>query len=214
MTRQNRVNPLGELVAHVSRGTLMGNRGCIHDVSGRLGRTHWARKLWVFCALEFNGRHRQVMAPGQYTELFFLDEATALAAGHRPCATCQRERYETFLSTWQRAFGTRPSPSDIDAALHKERGVVIGADRLPTMPFGRVPIGAFFIQGNNATPLLRSPTGILDWSFSGYRSSGQQRLSDAMNVTLVTPVSTARLLASGYAARLHASSRDAVPNIK
>ena len=89
MPRQNRVNPWGEIISVSDRGLFMGNRGTLHDAHGQLTSQRWTRKPWVTCQLSFKDRHRQVMSPGQYTELFFLDEATALAAGHRPCATCQ-----------------------------------------------------------------------------------------------------------------------------
>lgn len=90
MPRQNRVNPFGEIIATPERGTFMGNRGVLHDEEGRV-RRKWKVKRWIVCVLEFRGRKRKVMTPRRYTELFFLDEATALAAGHRPCAECRRE---------------------------------------------------------------------------------------------------------------------------
>ena len=99
MPRQNRVTPFGEIVAVPERGTMMGNRGRLHDEEGRIRRP-WQVKRWLICLLEFNGRHRQVMAPDRYTELFFLDEATALAAGHRPCFECRRKSYNAFVDAW------------------------------------------------------------------------------------------------------------------
>ena len=94
---QNRVTPFGEIVALVARGTMMGNRGgCLHDAEGRLGRRRCASRRWICCVLDFKGRHRQVITPGRYMELFFLDEATALAAGHRPCAECSHADYRAF----------------------------------------------------------------------------------------------------------------------
>ena len=99
MPRQNRVTPFGEIVAVPERGTMMGNRGRLHDDEGRIRRP-WQVKRWLVCLLEFNGRHRQVMAPDRYTELFFLDEATALAAGHRPCFECRRKSYNAFVDAW------------------------------------------------------------------------------------------------------------------
>ncbi|WP_197446143.1 hypothetical protein [Tautonia plasticadhaerens] len=95
MPRRNRVTPHGEIVAVPARGTLMGNRGVFHDAKGQIRRP-WALRRWILCVLAFKGRCRQVMAPGRYTELFFVDEATGLAAGHRPCAECQRARYNAF----------------------------------------------------------------------------------------------------------------------
>jgi len=99
MTLQNRVTPFGEIVAVPARGTLMGNRGCLHDAERRIVASS-ARVAWVTCRLEWNGIRRQIMAPGKYTELFFLDEATALAAGHRPCGDCRGERLLEFERAW------------------------------------------------------------------------------------------------------------------
>ena len=97
MPRQNRVTPAGDIIATPERGTFFGNRGVLHDDQGRIRRT-WQLKRWLICVLEYKGRRRTVMTPGRYTELFFLDEATALAAGHRPCAECRRERYNAFCA--------------------------------------------------------------------------------------------------------------------
>ncbi|HEY3229252.1 MAG TPA: hypothetical protein VGJ87_08530, partial [Roseiflexaceae bacterium] len=102
MPYQNRVTPEGALIATTARGTLMGNRGCLHDERKRIVRTYQVRR-WIICLLEFKGRWRAIMSPGKYTELFFLDEATALAAGHRPCAECQRERFTMFRAHWAAA---------------------------------------------------------------------------------------------------------------
>jgi hypothetical protein len=99
MPRQNRVTPLGELIADPGRGLVYGNRGCLHDGEGRIRRSHNGKR-WIACRLEFKGRRRPLMRPGRFTELFFLDEATAFAAGHRPCAECRREDYNRFVSIW------------------------------------------------------------------------------------------------------------------
>jgi len=101
---QNRVTPRGDIIATPARGTLMGNRGCLHDEARRIVRPIvGGYRAWVTCVLTFKGRRRPVMRPGRYTELFFLDEATALAAGHRPCAECQRQRYQLFRAHWAAA---------------------------------------------------------------------------------------------------------------
>jgi hypothetical protein len=131
MPRQNRVTPWGESIAVPDRGLFMGNRGTLHDANGWFTSQRWTRKAWVTCQLSFKGRHRQVMAPGQYTELFFLDEATALAAGHRPCATCRREDYSQFTQLWVKANAQRlglanPSSTDIGNTLHQERFISSG----------------------------------------------------------------------------------------
>lgn len=123
--RQNRVTPFGDIVASSARGTLMGNRGCLHDASGRITRPY-RLTAWIYCLLEFKGRRRAVMSPGKYTELFFLDEATALAAGHRPCAECQRGRYNEFMAYWGKANaellgGEKLRAGAVDAVLQRER---------------------------------------------------------------------------------------------
>src|SRR6202161_2154067 len=104
MPRQNRVTPFGEIITTPERGTFMGNRGVLHDTEGSLERA-WQAKRWLVCVLEFRGRKRQVMTPKRYTELFFLDEATALAAGHRPCRECRYADYQRFRSLWEECYG-------------------------------------------------------------------------------------------------------------
>ena len=121
MPLQNRVTPAGEIIADPARGTLMGNRGILHDAQQRLGAARWRHRHWIYCRLAFKGRWREVMAPSRYTELFFLDEATALAAGHRPCCECQREDFRRFQAAWQQAFGHAASAGAIDRALHEAR---------------------------------------------------------------------------------------------
>ncbi len=124
MPRQNRVTPPGEIVAAPERGTFMGNRGCLHDAKGQIRRP-WQLERWIVCVLAFKGRQRRVMTPGRYTELFFLDEATALAAGHRPCAECRRERFNAYRRALAAggAKGDEPlrSAVEIDHRLHAER---------------------------------------------------------------------------------------------
>ena len=121
MALQNRVTPLGELIATPERGSVYGNRGCLHDEAGRI-RRRYNGKRWIACRLRFRGRHRgSMMQPGRYTELFFLDEATAMAAGHRPCAECRREDYDRFGEIWvERGLGA-PGADAIDVRLHEER---------------------------------------------------------------------------------------------
>src|SRR3954447_5212073 len=120
MPRQNRVTPLGDIVAHPGRGLVFGNRGCLHDGSGRIRRTHRTR-AWIACRLEFKDRRRELMRPGRFTELFFLDEATALAAGHRPCAECRRADYDALVALWRERHPTDAGADAIDTRLHAER---------------------------------------------------------------------------------------------
>ena len=117
MPTRNRVTPFGEILATPERGTMMGNRGILHDAEGRIRRA-WQVKRWLLCVLEFKERHRTVMTPNRYTELFFLDEAVSLAAGHRPCAECRRPRYHAFRAAWG---VPPPSADEMDRALHPAR---------------------------------------------------------------------------------------------
>jgi len=130
MPRQNRVTPFGSIIAIPERGTFMGNRGVLHNAEGHIRRA-WQVKRWIVCVLEFRGRKRTVMTPNSYTELFFLDEATALAAGHRPCAECRHSRFLDFCNAWRSGHPKadslhRPTADEIDNRLHTER---LTADR-------------------------------------------------------------------------------------
>src|SRR5436309_1754563 len=121
MPRQNRVTPLSELVADPARGLVYGNRGCLHDEAGRI-RRRYNGKRWITCRLEFRGWKRgALMQPGRFTELFFLDEATAFAAGHRPCALCRREDYHSIGTIWRELHPRQVGADAIDAQLHAER---------------------------------------------------------------------------------------------
>src|SRR5205823_4493369 len=124
---QNRVTPLGDLIVTPERGLGYGNRGCLHDEHRQIRRRQ-ATKRWIACQLQFRGRRRkQLMAPGRYTELFFLDEATALAAGHRPCAECRRADYNRLTELWWQLYEDEGGAEAIDAQLHRER--IDGAGR-------------------------------------------------------------------------------------
>jgi hypothetical protein len=147
MPLQNRVTPFGEIVAVAERGTMMGNRGILHDAAGRL-RRRWAGRLWICCVLEFRGRREPVMAPGHYTRLFFLDEPTALAAGHRPCACCRRSAYLAFRSAWaagnaELGLGPTPRAVEIDRVLQAERVGPGGSKRLRRAQLDELPDGTF-----------------------------------------------------------------------
>ena len=148
MPLQNRVTPLGELVAHPARGLVYGNRGCLHDAEGRIRRS-FATRRWIACRLRFKDWQRQaLLQPGRFTELFFLDEATALAAGHRPCALCRRADYNRFLEIVQ-AKGA----DAIDARLHDER-LDGSRRRYHRAGFGELPDGAFVLHGGRPHLIL------------------------------------------------------------
>src|SRR5215208_6069555 len=146
MPRQNRVTPLGELIADPARGLVYGNRGCLHDAEGRI-RRRYAGKRWIACRLRFRGWHRHPMLqPGRFTELFFLDEATAFAAGHRPCALCRRDDYNRFVSMWRELYPGTPGADAIDSRLHAERvEAATRAQRRHRARLDTLPDGAFVL---------------------------------------------------------------------
>jgi hypothetical protein len=208
MPLQNRVTPFGEIVAHPARGTVMGNRGILHDAGQRLGRSRWRHPHWIACRLEFKGRRRHLMAPRAYTELFFLDEATALAAGHRPCAECRRAAFDAFRSAWHDAFeetkGTRAP--DIDRALHRAR-VESRSRRQITFAaeLDRLPDGAFVIlPGEPATAWLVLDDRLFPYAPEGY---GPARVRPSgCEAHVLTPEPTVAVLAAGYRPELHRSA--------
>lgn len=205
MPQQNRVTPFGDLIATPARGTLMGNRGCLHDSQGAIRRTYQGKR-WIICVLAFKNRRRTIMAPGQYTELFFLDEATALAAGHRPCAECQRERFNLFRTVWTAANPhlvggiKKTSATFIDAVLHEER---LLAEK-PTVTVDQLPTGSFVtLAGTDGAYLVRQGQ-LYHWTSLGYEKSSAAIPGTVARV--LTPLSVVRMLAAGYEAGLHCSA--------
>ena len=195
MALRNRVTPLGELVAEPGRGLVYGNRGCLHDEAGRIRRSHNGRR-WIACRLQFQGRRRHpVVQPGRYTSLFFLDEATALAAGHRPCALCRREDYERFGAIWRELHPGQTGADAIDAQLHRERLTPGARARLlPETAVDELPDAVFVLHAG--TPWLVLGEQLLSWAASGYRTriprpAGQR-------VRLITPPSLAAVLGAGW----------------
>jgi len=201
---QNRVTPLGDIVTTSQRGTFTGNRGIIHDPATKtLLNRRWSSKAWITCVCEFRGRRRDVMATRSWTELFFLDEATALAAGHRPCFYCRRDDANAFRVAWEQGNGAdRLRATEIDATLHRERldGRAKRLHALP-MPLEALPDGAMVQAGGESYLIAKGRA--LQWSFEGYRGP-RHALADAM---LITPPSTLRALAAGYRPVLHESAR-------
>jgi hypothetical protein len=182
----------------------MGNRGCLHDERQRIRRP-FACKRWIICVLEFRGRQRSVMTPGHYTELFFLDEATALAAGHRPCAECQRSRYLLFRDLWASANPDRvtaptPSAEEIDQVLHAERVADDGGKRTYLEQLSRLPGGVMVANAGDEAFLVRDES-LVPWTPAGYGVAVPRR-SDAM-FRVLTPKSVVRTLARGYPVGIH-----------
>ena len=183
MPLQNRVTPLGELIADPARGLVYGNRGCLHDQQGRI-RRRWATKRWIACRLEFRGwRRNPLMQAGRFTELFFLDEATAFAAGHRPCALCRREDYNRFL-----ALVDAGGADEIDARLHEER-TGPGPDANDDLPDGA------FVLRDGAPWLVRGPR-LLRWTPAGYDVQASRQVDE--RVRLLTPPSLVAVLRAGW----------------
>ena len=202
MPLQNRVTPTGDIIATPHRGLFTGNRGIIHDPATRTLTRRWASPAWLTCVCEFRGRRREVMGGRSWTELFFLDEATALAAGHRPCFFCRRDDAVRFRAAWETGNGVRNLRArDIDAVLHSER-LDGGKKRLHarTMPLEKLPDGAMVQQG--AESILIAQGRALLWTPAGYREP-PNTIEAAL---LLTPPSTLRALSSGYRPLLHPSA--------
>ena len=206
MSRQNRVTPFSSLIATSARGTLTGNRGCLHDREQKI-RRHFQGTRWITCLLEFKDRKRALMKPGHYTELFFLDEATALAAGHRPCAECQRERFTQFRGLWAKAnpdrAGTpRPAATAMDVAIHEERTATIGQRNRSCTSIEHVPDGVFVTDDEHHAYLVLAGR-LLRWSPEGYE---HDTAAIRYPARVMTPASVVRTLAAGYAVGLHDSA--------
>ena len=195
MPLPNRVTPLGELVADPARGLVYGNRGCLHDETGRI-RRRYNGKRWIACRLEFRGWQRgPLLQPGRFTELFFLDEATAFAAGHRPCALCRREDYFRFGTIWHEVHPGQVDVDAIDDQLHAER---IAPDTRGQLrhraPFAELPDGAFVLEED--VPWIVLGSELLRWMPSGYAE--RKRRPTGAEASLVTPLSLVAVLRAGW----------------
>lgn len=200
---QNRVTPAGEIVATPHRGMFTGNRGIIHDPATKtLLNKRWTNKAWLVCVCEFRGRRRAVMGGRSWTELFFLDEATAFAAGHRPCFYCRRDDANVFRAAWEQGNGVRNLHApEIDDVLHRER-LSRGRRQLHAlpMPLETLPDGAMVQEGTESFLIVQGQPR--RWSFEGYREA-PDALAHAM---LLTPPSTLQALRAGYRPVLHPSA--------
>jgi len=196
MPLQNRVTPFSELVSDPARGLLYGNRGCLHDDSGRIRRMYATRR-WIACQLEFRGWQRgPKLQPGLFTELFFLDEATAFAAGHRPCALCRRADYVRLGETWRELHPGQVGADAIDLQLHSERlAPGTRAQLHHASALDELPDGAFVVRENE--PWLVLGRHLLHWAPAGY----DERVARprGMSATVVTPPSLVAVLRAGWA---------------
>jgi hypothetical protein len=191
---QNRVTPFSELIADPARGLVYGNRGCLHDEGGRV-RRRYATRRWIACRLRFKGWHRHpLLQPGKFTELFFLDEATAFAAGHRPCALCRREDYDRFTAIWRELHPGQRGADAIDEQLHAERfDTATKAQRHHEADLDDLPDGAFVARDEH--PWLVRGAELLRWSPAGYDARVARPSGTA---TVITPPSLVATLATGW----------------
>jgi hypothetical protein len=208
MPLQNRVDPCGAIISTNARGTFMGNRGgALHNDEQRIVRQCKGRR-WITCRLEFKGRRRSVMSPGLYTELFFLDEAVALAAGHRPCAECRRERFNAFRNAWQAwrhpEGGELPYADEMDVELHRVRIDRQGRKVTWEASLESLPDGCF-VYSDGASLLVKGD-GLLRWTAGGY--SGKVRRWTGM-ATVLTPEPMVQCIQQGYRPAIHVSAAQA-----
>ena len=203
MPLQNRVNPFGELFASPARGTLFGNRGGrFHTDAKTLTARRWASRRWICCVLEFKNRRRDVWGR-YYTELFFLDEPTALAAGHRPCFECRRQDAEAFAEAWRKArhLSARPYADEMDIVLHEER-LAGRAKRLHRRNIDTLPDAAFVLL--DGTPFAVHGDALLRWTPKSY-DARKPRPGD-VTVDVLTPPAILAVLSHGYRPRWHPSA--------
>lgn len=187
--RQNRVDPMGVLQAVRARGAWFGNKGCLHRPDGQIVRTHNGKR-WITCVCAFRGRRRELVQPGRYTELFFHDEATAYAAGHRPCAECRHGDWRQFADLWATQFGAAKADA-MDAVLHEAR--LDGRGRKTRITAAsEVPEGAMIVQGDAVA--LRARNGWWRWSFEGYAPLPGP---SAQTVEVLTPWPLVQMMKAG-----------------
>ena len=191
---RNRVTPMGELIAVAERGLVYGNRGCLHDARGEIRRS-WAVKRWIACRLQFRGwRRTPLMQPGRFTELFFLDEATAFAAGHRPCALCRRADYDRFTGVWAQLHPGARGADAVDAVLHGERVVAGGGRVLHETGADGLPDGVFVLR-DGAVWVVVGPE-LARWTPGGYVDRVSRPVGEP--AVVLTPRSLVAVLASGW----------------
>jgi hypothetical protein len=201
MPLQNRVTPAGEIVTDPGRGLMMGNRGCLHGQGRSLGTSRWRSQLWICCVLEWKGVRRDPMPPGRWTALFFLDEATALAAGHRPCAYCRRGDYLDYAQAWRAAQHAerRPWAKEMDQVLHRERVDRSRRQLTHHAAAGGLPNGVMIRAGGDIGLLIAGR--LRPWSFRGYGAPRPARETGLVEV--LTPPSTVAAIAAGYRPLVH-----------
>ena len=199
---QNRIDPLGKFIVTSARGSWMGNRGVIHKDKQIVKA--FKHKAWITCQLEFKGRERTVMTPGHWTELFFLDEATAFAAGHRPCFECRKIDALKFKSCWiagnpSHNFNAKTSINRIDEVLHLERIDAKNEKVLHQRISSQIPDGTFVLLGND--PYLFHHRKLYRWTPFGYENG--QAAPETTMLAILTPFSVVNAFSAGYVPQMH-----------
>jgi hypothetical protein len=195
---QNRVDPLGRIISTPARGLWMGNRGVIHNEHKQITKL-FNHKAWIICQLHFKERRRSVMTPNRWTELFFLDEATALAAGHRPCFECRKEDAKRFKSSWIEGnpaykFSMKTSITEIDAIIHSERIDHEKKKVTHQRTLANTPDGTFILLKEQ--PHLLYKGKLHPWTPFGYGQS--VAFTSSSTLTILTPTSVVNAIAAGY----------------
>jgi len=198
MPLQNRVDPMGNIISTSARGAWMGNRGQLHG-DGKTILRPFKLKAWIICVLQFKDRHRQVMAPGLYTELFFLDEATAFAAGHRPCFECRRNDASRFKEAWlignpHYGFNMKTPIGQIDEILHSERMDQRGQKVMYSSRLSDLPYGVFILHKKE--PYVIADGKLHHWQPAGYGE--RTELPGDITVQVLTPASIVNAFKAGY----------------
>ncbi|MEZ5731068.1 MAG: hypothetical protein R3D97_01935 [Paracoccaceae bacterium] len=204
MARQNRVTPLGEIIADPARGLLMGNRGILHDDDGKMGHRTYRHRAWITCVLAFKNRRHPLAAPGRYTPLFFLDEAVAFAAGHRPCAECRRADYLRFRAAFAAGDGDQPGAVEIDRRLHAARvRPRVGTKVTFDAPIADLPDGSFIVTDTGAMLLWQDR--MLPYRPAGYGAPLARPATGS--VTVLTPAPVVEAFRNGYLPATHPTAK-------
>jgi hypothetical protein len=214
MPLQNRISPFSTIVATPERGTWTGNRGVIHNADKEIVRNH-AVKYWITCELKYKNFQRKVMTPNRWTELFFFDEATAFAAGHRPCGFCRHPDFKRFKSLWLLANGERydlgkdAKIDTIDALIHQERLNKNGSQKTFKANLTTLPDGTFVTLNDAAKAYLWFQHNLYEWSFSGYTKI--LKIVQNQEVEALTPFSYVETFRAGYLPEIHTSVTEILP---
>lgn len=200
---QNRVTPFSTIEAANDRGLFMGNRGCLHNDQEQLVTQRWRLARWICCQTQFKGRKRRLMSPGCYTELFFLDEATALAAGHRPCAECRRADYRRFLDGWRAATESAPSAAAVDGRLHAEREPILFGSLRHMRAAESLPDGVM-VRRTDDNAYLIAAGNFRRWTHAGYES--REPINPDERLALITAPTVVEVIRRGYQPVLHPSA--------